>query len=419
MLTAAALKLNKEQAEAASRLWQSDTRALQIIAGAGSGKTTALTAAILSAIEAGYAPERIAALTFSRRAAHELRERLKGHAAAPGFCGTIHSLAWRLIREGGNPPRLIQNAQAKRAEIARGLFAHYAHVPEKILLREDFLSEDELRLLHAAYNAWLVSANRIDFDGMISRAAAEKSGDGRFDVVFVDEFQDTSPDQFEFIRSLNAKKYFVVGDDWQSIYRFRGADVALTRDFRKLVPESERLYLVNNYRSGGNIVKLGNGVIKRSKDFVPKRLKATNPAADRILCLHTRAENATAAWQKFRAALSENQAPSSLQQVMREKVAILVRTNAQRLLLERNKPENCEILTIHKSKGLEFDNVLVFGIAEHSMPHRDNDFDEEVRILYVALTRARKFLGFVAWENGDSRSVFLPYLMRNSRIVYF
>lgn len=417
MLTAAGLKLNKEQAEAAGRLWRSDTPALQIIAGAGSGKTTTLAAAILSAMEAGYASERIAALTFSRRAAHELRERLQ--AAIPGFCGTIHALAWRLIREAGNPPRLVKDAGAKRAEIARQLFAHYAHVPEKILLRADFLSHDERQLLNTAYHEWLLANHRIDFDGMISRAAAAKSGEGRYDVVFVDEFQDTSPDQFEFIRSLAAKKYFVVGDDWQSIYRFRGADVTLTRDFRKLMPASERLYLVNNYRSGSNIVSLGNGIIKRSKDFVPKRLKATHPAAKNILCLHTRAENATAAWHKFSAALQKNALPSGLIAALRDRLVILVRTNAQRLLLERNKPENCEILTIHKSKGLEFDNVLVFGIAEHSMPHRDNDFDEEVRILYVALTRARRFLGFVAWENGASRSAFLPYLMRKTKVAYF
>ena len=211
----------------------------------------------------------------------------------------------------------------------------------------------------------------------------------------------------------------MVGDDWQSIYRFRGADVSLTRDFRNLMPESERLYLVNNYRSGRNIVALGNGIIRRSKDFVKKSLKASKASAEGIFCLHTRAENATTAWQKLRAALSAGRLPGRMQQALREKTAILVRTNAQRLLLERDKPENCEILTIHKSKGLEFDNVIVFGIAEHSIPHRDNNFDEEVRILYVALSRARKFLGFVAWEYGEARSVFLPYLMRNSRIVYF
>ncbi len=413
------LKLNKEQAEAASRLWQSDKRALQIIAGAGSGKTTTLTAAILRAMEAGYAPERIAALTFSRRAAHELRDRLAQYAAKPGFCGTIHALAWQLIRQAGKPPRLIKNAQRKRCELARQLFPHYAHVPEKILLRPDFLRHDDLLRLNAAYNDWLAFEHRIDFDGMISCATAGRLGDGRFDVVFIDEFQDTSPDQFEFMRTLNAQKFFVVGDDWQSIYRFRGADVQLTRDFRKISPGAERLYLVNNYRSGRNIVKLGNRIIRRSKDFVNKRLKATRVSAERMLCLHTRAENATAAWQKFRAAHAADRLPASLLQVMRERIVILVRTNAQRLLLERQKPENCEILTIHKSKGLEFDNVLVFGIAEHSMPHRDNDFDEEVRILYVALSRARHFLGFVAWENADSRSEFLPYLMRQTRVAYF
>lgn len=413
------LQLNKEQANAAAHLWRSDCHALQIIAGAGSGKTTTLTAAILGAIQAGYPAARIATLTFSRRAAHELKERLSQHGCTPGFCGTIHALAWKLIRQAKNPPRLIKHAGTFRAEIARQLFPQYEHVPEKILLRGNFLSGGDLGHLNKEYRSRLDTRNLIDFDGMISRASIGSLGLGLFDVVFVDEFQDTSPDQFQFIQSLQARKYFVVGDDWQSIYKFRGAEVELSRNFKKLMPSSEKMYLVKNYRSGRNIVRLGNGMIRRSRDYVKKRLKATRSSDARIVCFHTRAENATAAWQKWLAALTSKSMPERLLQKMGEKLVVLVRTNAQRLLLESNKPANWEILTIHKSKGLEFDNVLVFGIAEHSIPHRDNDFDEEVRILYVALTRARKFLGFVAWENRDARSVFLPYLMRKTQVSYF
>lgn len=95
--------LNAEQRAAATLLWQKPVNALQVIAGAGSGKTTTLVAAVLSAIASGIAAEKIAVITFARRAAGELKERLAHYAAQPGYCGTIHALAWQVIRQGDYP----------------------------------------------------------------------------------------------------------------------------------------------------------------------------------------------------------------------------------------------------------------------------------------------------------------------------
>lgn len=413
------MRLNPEQQRAAEMLWQQNLAGLQIVAGAGSGKTTTLTAAIKAAIDAGIPAEKLAAITFSRRAAHELSDRLRAVAIQPGYCGTIHALAWRLIRERDHGLRIVKHAEQARITLLREMFPHYAHIPGSILLRKDFLQAAESEKFAQHWNEYLKRNRLIDFDAMISRAAHEQLGQGRFEAVCVDEFQDTSPDQFAFIRSLAAKKYLVVGDDWQSIYRFRGADVSLMQNFTRLVPGSERVYLVKNYRSARAIVNLGNGFIRRSGNFVRKTLKATKTALYKPVILHTSSENATQVWQKLLDTITSGKLPGAVARILQEQTAVLVRTNAQRLMLEKNKPAQFEILTIHKSKGLEFDNVLVFGIAEHSMPHRENDFDEEVRLAYVALTRARNFLAFVSWETGERHSAFLPYLMRQCRPIFF
>lgn len=406
--------LNKEQRLAATALWQGNENALQVIAGAGSGKTTTLIAAVFAAVDAGYKPERIAVITFSRRAAHELAERFAAKELAPGYCGTMHALAWKLIRAEENPPQLLRNAETERGRLARALFPEFAHIPEQILLAGDFLDAEQKTKLAQTYTDFLARENKIDFDGMITGATRARLGSGKFDAVLVDEFQDTSPDQVAFIRSLAAQKLFVVGDDWQSIYRFRGADVSITQNFLRHFDNARRVYLVQNYRSGKPIVKLGNRVIRSSAVYVKKQLKATHPTYNKpTLFFAAAAAGPESVWSGFLAAWRQKfTGPQA-------KTTVLVRTNAIRLLLEKNRPENFEILTIHKSKGLEFDNAVVFGIAEHLLPHRGNDADEEIRILYVALTRAKRFLGFVGWEsNGQGRSPFLPLLMRECRLVY-
>lgn len=404
--------LNAAQRDAAIRLWSSGARALQVIAGAGSGKTSTLIAAVHEAVRSGINPERIAILTFSRRAAHELKERLAGRAIAIGFCGTIHALAFSLLRQQGNRFRIYKDKTKLQASWLRIKYPQYAHVPDRVLSRSTFLSDADREEWRHYFSHYLLEANALDFDTMIERAAQIAHESAPFEAVFVDEFQDTSPDQVRFIESLRASKYFVVGDDWQSIYGFRGADVRLTQNFHVTFPESERVFLLHNYRSAAQIVSLGNRAIRLSKSYVRKKLRATRSRMQKPRLFFAEAQSAAEAWTRFLAVFKR------IRELAEVPVTILVRTNAQRRLLESKLPTNVDIMTIHKSKGLEFDNVIVFGIAEHNMPHRDNGFDEEVRLLYVALTRARNFVGFVGWENGQNRSAFLPFLMRNCKLIY-
>jgi len=400
------INLNPEQRAAAEFLWKSHTRALQLIAGAGSGKTSTLIAAAMSAVKNGIAADKIAVITFSRRAANELKERFSKAEISLGYCGTMHALAWKILRRRGDKRQIQRHSEHVRGELARQLFSEFAHIPTHILTSRGFLSNEKVATLEEHYAAFLNEHQRLDFDTMI-REAIPIADTTRFDTVLVDEFQDTSPDQVEFIKSLKPQKLFVVGDDWQSIYRFRGADVTITQNFADHFSESERLFLRKNYRSDKAIVRLGNRAIKLSKHYVRKKLSATHPKKLKPMLYFTpKSEKVEDVWHQF------------IAKYPAQKTTVLVRTNAIRELLEKNKPDYCDILTIHKSKGLEFDNVVVFGVAEHLIPHRENDYDEEVRIFYVALTRAKKSISFVAWQSGDKHSAFLPFLMRHSKLVY-
>jgi len=359
---------------------------------------------------------RIAVITFSRRAAQELRERFGAAGVTVGYCGTMHALAWKLIRQSEayaqRPVRINRHAGELQSSLIRKLFPGYAHIPDKILTGKGFLSESERGLLNEHYQNLLRESDQTDFDGLILNATRLNLGADKFDVVFVDEFQDTSPDQVEFIHSLTPQKLFVVGDDWQSIYRFRGADVSITQSFPRHFPGARRAYLKKNYRSGRAIVRLGNRVIRESSTYVRKRLKAEQKTSHRTQLFLSAKDDVAAIWQDFLAARGRHP-------LANEKWTVLVRTNAMRLLLEKIAPPELEIMTIHKSKGLEFDHVAVFGVARHVMPHRENDRDEEVRILYVALTRARKYLCFVGWGNDiHSSSEFLPLLTRKCQVKY-
>lgn len=409
-------ELNKEQQRAATLLWENPFQALQVVAGAGSGKTTTLVAAVSSAIEHGFSQEKIAVLTFSRRAAQELKERLAHHSIFPQFCGTLHALAFKILRTNGSKKRLILHAHEKKAILLRNLFSHYEHIPQNILLRRGFLNPTEEKTLEDSFASELNSEGLLDFDGMVPQATEiliAKESPSLFDVLFVDEYQDTSPDQARFIEALSPKKLFVVGDDWQSIYRFRGADVTLTRDFLIHHPNAKRTMLLTNYRSQKKIVRLGNRAIRLSKSYVKKKLNAHHASRATPVCYFTEAETAAEVWKKFCAHVFKDRS------LFPEKTTVLVRTNAVRRLIEKTLPEGFEVMTIHKSKGLEFDNVLIFGIAEHIIPHRENDFDEEVRLFYVAMTRARHTLAFVSWEKNQKRSAFLPFLMRHCKLRYF
>lgn len=401
--------LTQEQKEAAESLWKKEenVKALQLIAGAGSGKTTTLVHSVQNALESGLAPEKIALITFTRRAGEEMKERLSRQKLSVGFVGTMHSLALHRLREHSrNNFQVFTRSDEVKRELIAGLFPQYSHIPDDTISKAGWLSPEEQNLLAEEYAKIKHENNWLDFDDIIEQATKIEADD--FSALLVDEFQDTSPDQILFLKSLKAEKLFAVGDDWQSIYAFRGANVNSSYNFPKEFPGAIRHYLTQNFRSQKRIVELGNKSIRLSSKYIRKKLTAYHPSAEpcRLFFLKNQKQSIS---EKFRH-IQENCTPQT---------RVLVRTNHIRKQIESLCPSTEQVLTIHSAKGLEFEHVILFGVSPSLFPHPDGFRDEEVRLFYVAITRAKKRIDFVSWEEKEQYSRFLPFLARNCRIHYF
>lgn len=408
----------RRQKKAIEWLYNSDKPALQLIAGAGSGKTGTIIEAAALAAKRYTSASKIGMVTFTRKAAAEMKERLVSRGIVGVYTGTMHSLAFRLAsRSGLIRGTLLENDFELKQQVLRDLCPEFSHIPAEIVLGGKILSEQDVRRFNEEYQVRKKNLQQFDFDDLIMKVAHCPPEQPPFEVLFVDEFQDTSPDQVEFIKALNAKRVICVGDDWQSIYKFRGADVRVSLNFNHAFPRYDKLFLTENFRSQKRIVKLGNKAIRLSSQYVKKRLTSHFKAADKpalfIQRLNREADLAEILQNYYKKIEKERK-----RRTIETGITFLVRTN---YILQKLKPflrSSDTILTIHSAKGLEFEQVTVFGIAEHILPHRWGDEDEETRLLYVAITRARQKLHFVAWAEIRSNSRFLPFLAKECKTFY-
>ncbi|MDH4263375.1 MAG: UvrD-helicase domain-containing protein [Spirochaetia bacterium] len=411
--------LTIEQSKASESLWVKNSNGeatiVQLVAGAGSGKTTTLIQTLETGIHNGYDSSQICLITFTRKAAAEMLERMKARNLQAGYVGTMHALGWQIIKSmHGFNKKILLHKENILYDIIRTDFKQYSHIPVDVVLRGRIFNEDEQNRLHYTYTLYKSNNNLIDLDDLIfeaTRILRKNPEKFPYSCVLVDEFQDTSPDQLDFIKSMTFKKLFVVGDDWQSIYKFRGADVGIALNFNKTFSGVQRLFLTDNFRSQRNIVTLGNKAIKLSKNYIRKKLRAHQQKTSRPICHIARQnEDISLIWRLY---LEKYFYKSKY-----KPLTVLVRTNHIRKIVESIIPENVSVMTIHSSKGMEFENVLIFGIADHVFPHRWNDYNEEVRLLYVAITRAKKNLEFLSWETDTKYSSFMPFLVKHCKLNY-
>ena len=410
--------MTKEQLTASNFLWNSHSHALQLIAGAGSGKTTTLIQTVQNCITNNYSPEKISLITFSKKSAEEMKHRLGEKQKGIGFVGTMHALAYSLLSKYLNKKiSIVENQDAIYKQIIETKFPNLKHIPVEFLFNNDH--HLSLNLMQE-YSHFKKEHELYDFEDLIIEASQllhNKEIPTPFDVIFVDEFQDTSPIQLSFIQKLNAKKLFVVGDDWQSIYKFRGADVSITMNFNKHFHSTKRLFLTKNFRSQSHIVELGNKTIRKlSSEFVAKKLTPHFKAANKPIC------------HLYSGKISEiEQIKKTLEwsfyKYGKQNITILTRTNYTKSILEATiislgLSNLIQVLTIHASKGLEFDHVMIAGIAKNQIPHKWGDSNEETRLFYVGITRAKQSLQFIAHENGNHQSIYLPFLTKYCKIMY-
>jgi DNA helicase-2/ATP-dependent DNA helicase PcrA len=340
---------------------------LLVFAGAGSGKTRAITFRIANLLATHNVPPfRILAVTFTNKAAGEMRHRLEQLAGADVvrdlWIGTFHSVCARLLRRyhesaGLGRDFVIYDDADQKAVMGRVLkelgFDEEAMPPKALLAaisrekREGRLpgeSDDgtitsSVREVYARYQAALMRSNAVDFDDLLLHvlkvAEDRKSHAGeelrsRFSYVLVDEFQDTNLVQYRIVRALSEKtrNLCVVGDDDQSIYRWRGADVRLIRSFRHDFPDATVVKLEQNYRSSGNIVRAALGVIEKADERVDKKLWTAEDDGEKVLLRSVRDEREEAAFvvRSIQGHLARG--------VRGDEIAIFYRVHAQSRALE-------------------------------------------------------------------------------------
>ena len=357
--------LNPKQEEACSYT----EGPLLILAGAGSGKTRVITHRIAYLIsEKSVNPYNILAITFTNKAAGEMRERvdaLVDYGAESVWVSTFHSMCVRILRRfherlGGKNSFTIYDADDQKAavkEVLRLLSFDEKQYPVRAMIaaiskaKEGFLSPDDydrqaagnyrdqnVAKVYREYQKRLQSNNALDFDDLICRTIelftehpdVLEYYQERFRYIMVDEYQDTNHAQFVLVKMLAAKyrNLCVVGDDDQSIYKFRGANIYNILNFEEEYPDAKVVKLEQNYRSTANILNAANGVIANNAGRKDKSLWTENPDGEQVTFTRYEDDRGEAAGvcRKMFDLMKEGATLSDM--------AVLYRTNAQSRVLE-------------------------------------------------------------------------------------
>ncbi len=292
-----------------------------VLAGPGSGKTAVITRRTQYLIEvAGIHPEHILVITFTKAAAMEMKERfykrMQG-AKAPCTFGTFHSVFFMILRRvyGYTGAQVLPEEQKRvilksiiqdmelefqdEEEFIQDLIGEITLVKSEYMDLRHYYSttcgEEEFRQIYRRYQSHLSQEHKIDFDDMLvytyellkERADIRQMWQQKFRYILIDEFQDINRIQYEIVKLLVGKEQnlFIVGDDDQSIYRFRGAKPEIMLGFQKDFPDAEQILLNVNYRSGREIVEGSLRMIGNNSKRYAKRIQSDQPYKQPI-CIH-------------------------------------------------------------------------------------------------------------------------------------
>ena len=364
-------KLNGPQLEAVTTI----DGPVMVIAGAGSGKTRALTHRIAYMIQEGINPFSIMALTFTNKAAKEMKERImqlvEPGAARNVWMGTFHSIFARILRieaaslgytsdftiyDTDDSKTLINNILKDReldtkAYPAKYILNRISMAKSALYSPEDYCDNAEIQEqdrrankplvgeIFKTYNAKLKRANAMDFDDILFNTNVLLRDfpeilykyQNHFQYILVDEYQDTNYAQYLIIRRIAAMRenICVVGDDAQSIYGFRGANIQNILNFKTDYPEQKLIRLEQNYRSTKTIVKAANSVIENNKDQIKKNVWSDNEEGELITLLRATSDN-----EEGTLVASSIFGYKMSRQLSFKDFVILYRTNAQSRSLE-------------------------------------------------------------------------------------
>ncbi len=448
-------KLNPEQKRAVLH----DKGPLLILAGAGSGKTRVITHRIAYLIEErGVSPWAILAITFTNKAANEMKERVAGLLGDTGmnvWVSTFHSTCVKMLRryaehigyESGFTIYDSDDSKNLIKQVIKSLNIDTKRYKEKMFINaissaknicmdaEEYAgsaSTPDSKMIARVYREYqrrLKENNAMDFDDLLMNCVelfdvcgeALEHYQRRFEYIMVDEYQDTNTAQFRFIKKL-ATHYneisgeyehnlCVVGDDDQSIYRFRGADITNILNFEQSFPNTEVIKLEQNYRSTDRILEIANEVIKNNNGRKSKKLWTDHKSKDTVRFIQYTSDfdEANGIAEEIRKAADAGQNYNSF--------ALLYRTNAQSRLLEErlifsnipyrivgginfySRMEIKDILAylrvlVNPDDALQFRriaNVPKRGIGDTSLDHVQEEADRMEISFFDTMLRASEF----------------------------
>lgn len=402
----------------------SDYNNIIVDAGAGSGKTRVLTERVKRILESGVNPKSIVVITFTNDAADELKKRL---SETPGikkcFVGTIHSYANSILKKTGKVYDIFSEFhQTQFMEYLIPKYARYCSMQDYL----DFLKYDKqvargklqqsdvvlkfssskvyhelMKLLGREYNdsydqtvITLCEANNILFFDDLIKLSTEyfKESGTQLEYLFVDELQDIGYLEYNFLKELNAKNNFFIGDDYQAIYSFKGGDVGI---FLSLMenPDWKTYYLTENYRTAKSILTYANAIIQKADNIIKKEVVCKNTNAGKLEF------TAKSTLDSFLSKLEETEDWLILTRSNKELYqvdTILNKLNKKHYCVKRStdgakfnkvKEEKCiKVMTVHASKGLEAENVALYGKFPVNGTSKDSD---EIKVYYVGITRAK------------------------------
>lgn len=384
---------------------------LFLLAGAGTGKTSVIVARIKHLINSGIKPEKILAITFTNKASKEMKKRINHENIS---VHTFHQFCFKKLKEHLDYCETIYEDELPFTDDER----------LKITTYKNSLFTKKKPKMYEEYQLFLKEKKAKDFDDLLidfHHYFHKLEKHISYDYIFVDEFQDTNLLQYLIIKKMAKKNthIFCVGDPDQSIYRFRGAHDKIIEIFIKEFHAS--IYkLTLNYRSSKQILMIANGIIKRNNSKHKKVLMTYNNYESNILNLsfNDMTDEAIYISNKINDYIKSGIQPSE--------IAVLFRNHHRSFYLRQRLDgidikyqsdrlkstffSSVHLLSLHQAKGLEFSFVFIIGLEQGTLPsyHAKTqlDLEEERRLFFVGITRAKKdlYLSHV-WYNNDTEYI--------------
>ncbi len=454
---------------------------LLIVAGPGTGKTLTIVRRIAHLIRHGVRPENILAVTFTNRAAREMRERtetLLGQGARRIFIGTLHLLGLRMMKEALSSEFVVCNREEQvdlLKSLTKGSARKAQQAAEKISRIKNSLEDfdEETRRMYEAYHAALKQNNAFDFDDLILTPIdiLENNPPAKFKNTFthimIDEYQDINPAQYRLLYLLaqQGSSFCAIGDSDQAIYGFRGADAGAFLSFGKDFKNAATIKLTRNYRSTGVVLSASNSLIRNNRKRIEKDIVPTKEQGREIRHISVPDERAEGEFivreieariggtSHHRMRRAGGTRDASGESFRFSDFAVIYRTNAQARAMEEAfsasgipyqvigrrsslqareigetiaylhslidsrapavpasadsneaklltaadyfdpRADAVTLTTLHTAKGLEFKVVFIAGCEQGLIPYTlmkdDADVEEERRLFYVGMTRAK------------------------------